>query len=182
MDLEQILRNDDLSAFKQELSKNKKILKHKFSIKDSPILLFSVRVNADKIFSYLLKNKLVSVNARDNEGTTALNNACIKNDIKKVKMLLKQEKIIVNANTINGKNGLINASQKGYKDIVNLLLKHGANVRLRETKRTKKSCANRNAFNMARMCGHQNIHNKLIEQKEMNSIRRKSKVRSKSKK
>ena len=96
-------------------------------------------------------------------------------------MLLKQEKIIVNANTINGKNGLINASQKGYKDIVNLLLKHGANVRLRETKRTKKSCANRNAFNMARMCGHQNIYNKLTEQKEMNSIRRKSKVKSRSK-
>lgn len=178
MDLEQILRNDDLSAFKQELSKNKKILKHKFSIKDSPILLFSVRVNADKIFSYLLKNKLVSVNARDNEGTSALNNACMKNDIKKVKMLLKQDKIIVNSQTMYGKNGLINASQKGYTKIVELLLKHGANVRLRETTRTKKSCSTRNAFNMSRICGHQNIHHKLTEQKARNNSQKKRKGRN----
>ena len=132
-----------------------------------------MRVNANKIFNYLLRNKLVSVNARDNEGTSALNNACMKNDIKKVKMLLKQDKIIVNSQTIYGKNGLINASQKGYTEIVELLLKHGANVRLKETKRTKKSCANRNAFNMSRVCGHQNIHDKLVAQKARNNLKRK---------
>ena len=42
MDIEKIIRDDDLNSFKKELSKNKKILNHKFSIKESPILLFTV--------------------------------------------------------------------------------------------------------------------------------------------
>ena len=76
-------------------------------------------------------------------------------------MLLQNRKTKVNARTIYGKTGLINAAQKGYTKVVNLLLQHNANVRLREVKRTKKSCANRNAFNMARVCGHKKIHKML---------------------
>ena len=162
MKLEKVIQEDNLVEFKKMLANDKSILKRKFAHqKDSPILLYSVRCRSHKIFSYLLKHTSVSVNGRDKEGTTPLINACIKNDIRKVKMLLQNKKTKINARTIYGKTGLINAAQKGYTKLVNLLLQHDANVRLREVKRTKKSCANRNAFNMARVCGHKKIHKML---------------------
>ena len=160
-----IIPQDSISAFKKELAQFPQILKMKFGVKDSPLLLFSVRCQANKIFNYVLNLPSVSVNGRDKEGTTPLINACIKNNVPMVKKLLGHPKIQVNARTIYGKTGLINAAQKGYTQIVNLLLEKGANVRLKETERTKKSCANRNAFNMARMCGHQNIYQKLQNKK-----------------
>ena len=69
-------------------------------------------MRCDHIVFLLLKHTNVSVNGRDKEGTTPLINACIKNDIRKVKMLLQNKKTKVNARTIYGKTGLINAAQK----------------------------------------------------------------------
>ena len=178
VDLEiRIIKNDLVKEFKKKLESNPKILKIKFGEKNSPILLYSVRCLATKIFNYLLKIPEIKVNASDDEGTTALINAAIKNKPAMVKKLLDRPEIKVNAKTIYGKTALINAAQKGYTQVVNLLLDHGANVRLRETKRTKKSCANRNASNMARMCGHKNIYrkiqNKKIENKKIIKSRKK---------
>ena len=160
-----IIPQDSISRFKKELVKHPQILKMKFGEKESPLLLFTVRCQAKKIFNYILQLPLVRVNSRDKEGTTALINACIKNNIEMVKKLLAHPKIQVNARTIYGKTGLINAAQKGYTQVVNLLLEKGANVSLRETKRTKKSCAMRDASNMARVCGHQNIYQKIQNRK-----------------
>lgn len=156
-----IIPNDSISAFKKELADYPHILKMKFGEKKSPLLLFSVRCQAKNIFNYVLNLPSVRVNSRDKEGTTALINACIKNNVPMVKKLLQHPQIQVNAKTIYGKTGLINAAQKGFTQVVNLLLENGANAKLKETTRTKKSCANRNAFNMARICGHQNIYQKL---------------------
>lgn len=173
MIVDEVIKNDKLVEFKKMLVENKKILKLKFGEKKSPILLYSVRCQSPKIFSFLLSDTNVGVNGRDKEGTTPLINACIKNNVKMVEKLLAQPKIRVNARTMYGKTGLLNASQKGYTKVVELLLNHGANVRLKETSRTKKSCRNRNSFNMARVCGHQNIYQKLNNKKKANSIRRK---------
>ena len=41
------------------------------------------------------------------------------------------------------------------------------------TSRTKKSCRNRSAFNVSRICGHQNIYQKLSNKKKSNSLKKK---------
>ena len=146
------------------------------------LFYFTVLDAYTKIFNYLLKIPEIKVNARDDEGTTALINAVIKNKPAMVKKLLDRPEIKVNAKTIYGKTALINAAQKGYTQVVNLLLDHGANVRLRETKRTKKSCANRNASNMARMCGHKNIYRKIQNKKIENKKIEKTKKTKKNRK
>ena len=160
-----IIPNDSITAFKKELADNSQILKMKFGEKESPLLLFTVRCQASKIFNLIVNLPQVSINGRDKEGTTPLINAAIKNNLPMVKKLLAHPKIQVNARTMYGKTALINAAQKGHTKVVNLLLVAGADVRLRETQRTKKSCANRNASNMARVCGHQSIYQKLQNRK-----------------
>tara|TARA_X000000950_G_scaffold268772_1_gene346670 strand:- start:382 stop:855 length:474 start_codon:yes stop_codon:yes gene_type:complete len=155
------------------LANNSGIYKLKFGEKESPLLLYSVRCQSEKIFAFLLQNSKVSVNGKDNEGTTPLINACIKNNVRMVKMLLANPKTRVNARTMYGKTGLLNAAQKGYTQVVKLLLDRGANAKLKETSRTKKSCRNRNSFNMARICGHQNIYQKINNKRLSNSLKRK---------
>lgn len=88
-----IIPQDSISWFKKELEANPQILKMKFGEKDSPLLLFSVRCQANKCFNYVLNLPSVSVNGRDKEGTTPLINACIKNNVAMVKKLLGTPKI-----------------------------------------------------------------------------------------
>ena len=171
--VEEIIKKDKLVELKKMLESNSKIYNFKLGEKESPLLLFSVRCQSQKVFKYLLDNPKVSINGKDKEGTSALINACIKNNVPMVRMLVSKPKIRVNSRTMYGKTGLLNAAQKGYTEVVNLLLEHGANVMLKETSRTKKSCRNRSAFNVSRICGHQNIYQKLSNKKKSNSLKKK---------
>ena len=78
-----------------------------------------------------------------------------------VKILLKQKKINVNHRGNSGKTALMEAAQKGHLEIVDLLLKNGANPKIKEKFRNKKSCKIRTASNMANACGHKKISKKL---------------------
>ena len=56
---------------------------------------------------------------------------------------------------------VMEAAQKGHLEIVSILLKNGANTKIKEKYRTKKSCPRRRALNISLSCGHKKISKKL---------------------
>jgi WD40 repeat protein/uncharacterized protein YecT (DUF1311 family) len=74
----------------------------------------------------------VDLNAKDNEGYTALMNESMKGNIKEVRNLLAAA--AVNAKSADGKTALIYASGEGYPDVAQALLASGADVNASDDK------------------------------------------------
>ena len=113
----------------------------------------------------LMKEKGFKLNIKDIDGFTPIMFACHHGHFNIFNKLLKVKGINVNMKTYNGKTCLMLAAQKGHTKIVNKLLSLGAKINFKENKRTKRSCRTRTAYNMARMCGHNNIVKKLSKKK-----------------
>ena len=113
----------------------------------------------------LMKEKGFKLNVKDIDGFTPIMFACHHGHLNIFNKLLKVKGVNINMRTYNGKTCLMLAAQKGHTKIVNKLLSLGAKINFKENKRTKRSCRTRTAYNMARMCGHNNIVKKLSKKK-----------------
>jgi hypothetical protein len=113
----------------------------------------------------LMKEKGFKLNIKDIDGFTPIMFACHHGHFNIFNKLLKVKGVNINMKTYNGKTCLMLAAQKGHTKIVNKLLSLGAKINFKENKRTKRSCRTRTAYNMARMCGHNNIVKKLSKKK-----------------
>jgi len=112
-----------------------------------------------------MKEKGFKINIKDKDGFTPIMFACHYGHLNIFNKLLKVKGVNINMRTYNGKTCLMLAAQKGHIKIVNKLLSLGAKTQFKERKRTKRSCRTRTAYNMARMCGHNNIVKKLSKKK-----------------
>ena len=69
-------------------------------------------------------NRHIDLNARTNQGMTALMWACHNGHKDVVKLLLDNSDIDLNARNTSGMTAFMCACQEGHKDVVQLLLKH----------------------------------------------------------
>ena len=129
-----------------------------------PILIACKEGNIKKV-NQLMKEKGFKINIKDKDGFTPIMFACHYGHLNIFNKLLKVKGVNINMRTYNGKTCLMLAAQKGHIKIVNKLLSLGAKTQFKERKRTKRSCRTRTAYNMARMCGHNNIVKKLSKKK-----------------
>lgn len=87
----------------------------------TPLSQAVLNVNLD-MMKILLKQNLIDVNSKNDNGTTALHFACKGGDLLLVDYLLQQEFIDVNLRDIEGKTPLHYACQSGKIDVVKALL------------------------------------------------------------
>jgi len=137
-----------------------------------PIHYACIKGDIKKV-NQLMKEKGFKLNVKDIDGFTPIMFACHHGHLNIFNKLLKVKGVNINMRTYNGKTCLMLAAQKGHIKIVNKLLSLGAKTQFKERKRTKRSCRTRTAYNMARMCGHNNIVKKLSKKKMVKMVKRK---------
>jgi len=140
-----------------------------------PIHYACIKGDIKKV-NQLMKEKGFKLNVKDIDGFTPIMFACHHGHLNIFNKLLKVKGVNINMRTYNGKTCLMLAAQKGHIKIVNKLLSLGAKTQFKERKRTKRSCRTRTAYNMARMCGHNNIVKKLSKKKNSKVQKAKKKV------
>lgn len=152
--------NNNIKLVKKLVEKNKKLLTIIPPNKKYPIIFFVTKHNDCKILKYFLKNG-VNPNSTGKKNMNILMYASQFGYLYCVKELLKNKKIEINKQGNSGKTALMEAAQKGHLEIVSILLKNGANTKIKEKYRTKKSCPRRRALNISLSCGHKKISKKL---------------------
>ncbi|WP_349967099.1 ankyrin repeat domain-containing protein [Wolbachia endosymbiont of Armadillidium arcangelii] len=76
---------------------------------------------------YLVDDKKVSLDQKDNNGRTALHGAAFNGHLDIVKYFVDDKKVSLDQKDDNGETALHWAALKGYKDVVTTLLEKGAN-------------------------------------------------------
>ena len=155
--------DNNISSIKK--NKNKELLNIIPKGRKYPIIFFSTKHKDCRVLKYFLKLG-VNPNSKGKKGFSLLMYASQLGYLNAVKILLKHKKINVNHRGNSGKTALMEAAQKGHLEIVDLLLKNGANPKIKEKFRNKKSCRTRTANNMALACGHKKISKKLKKNKK----------------
>lgn len=118
-----------------------------------------------KTFNKLSNTTNFKINKKDNINFTPLMCASFSGSLPIVKKLLKMDNIQINSRSRNGKTALIIASTRGHYNIVKLLIVNGANLNVKQFKKSIKPCKPKTALDMSIMCNYKKI-SKLLKSKK----------------
>ncbi|KAM6934506.1 M-phase phosphoprotein 8 isoform 2-T2 [Xenentodon cancila] len=127
-ELRDAVKSGDYMAVKLALNSKEDYNLEQEDVSGMSLCMLAAAGGQDDILRLLIK-KGVRVNARQNNGTTALMHAAEKNFLTTVAILLEAGSF-VNAQTLGGETALMKACKRGNADIVRLLLEYGANCNI----------------------------------------------------
>ena len=115
--------NPDIELIKQIIDQPNFVNSQLIGWKITPLILATIKGQLE-IVEYLLENKQVAVNMKDNDGQTALMYACKNGFPEIVRYLLSRSDTKVNMQDKGGWTALMWACLKNQSEIVGLLLEH----------------------------------------------------------